>query len=190
MFSKRQSGQSGSSDFHADAGNDMKSTDMKSESTMIVHSGAASSQTGTLLMATSDSAPDDLTIKGNITTSGDVRIEGGTIEGDIRAHILTTGEKATIRGEIVADDIVINGHVIGHVRGLKIRLTSTARVEGDITHAVLAVETGARFEGSVKCEEDPMGDGSAIPKALAGPATDPKAEDDGAPAESDAKDFR
>ncbi|MCB1390349.1 MAG: polymer-forming cytoskeletal protein, partial [Rhodobacteraceae bacterium] len=69
----------------------------------------------------------DLQISGNLRTSGDVVIEG-VVDGDIRAHLLTVGESATIRGEIVADDIVINGRVIGRVRGLKVRLTSTARV--------------------------------------------------------------
>jgi Polymer-forming cytoskeletal len=75
------------------------------------------------------------------------------------AHLLTVGESATIRGEIVADDIVVNGRVIGRVRGLKVRLTSTARVEGDIIHKTIAIESGAHFEGSVQRQEDPLANG-------------------------------
>jgi cytoskeletal protein CcmA (bactofilin family) len=97
----------------------------------------------------------DLTIKGNIKTSGDIQIEG-TIEGDIRAHLLTVGEGATVKGEVVADDVVVNGRVVGRVRGLKVRLTSTARVEGDIIHKTIAIESGAHFEGSVQRNEDPL----------------------------------
>lgn len=97
----------------------------------------------------------DLTIVGNIKTSGDIQIEG-TVEGDIRAHLLTVGESATIRGEIVGDDIVVNGRVVGRVRGLKVRLTSTARVEGDIVHKTIAIESGAHFEGSVQRQDDPL----------------------------------
>ena len=67
----------------------------------------------------------DLTIKGNVSTSGDIQIEG-TIEGDVRAHLLTVGESAMIRGEVVADDVVVNGRVVGRVRGLKVRLTASA----------------------------------------------------------------
>ena len=103
----------------------------------------------------------DLTITGNVRTSGDVQVEG-TVEGDIRAHLLTVGESATIKGEIVADDVVVNGRVVGRVRGLKVRLTSTARVEGDIIHKTIAIESGAHFEGSVQRQEDPLSkDGNA-----------------------------
>jgi cytoskeletal protein CcmA (bactofilin family) len=100
----------------------------------------------------------DLTVVGNLKTTGDIQVEG-TVEGDIRAHLLTVGESATIRGEIVADDIVVNGRVIGRVRGLKVRLTSTARVEGDIIHKTIAIESGAHFEGSVQRQEDPLAGG-------------------------------
>ena len=81
----------------------------------------------------------DLTVVGNLKTTGDIQIEG-VVEGDVRAHLLTVGETATIKGEIVADDIVVNGRVVGRVRGLKVRLTSTARVEGDIIHKTIAIE--------------------------------------------------
>ncbi|NAZ36014.1 polymer-forming cytoskeletal protein [Rubellimicrobium sp. CFH 75288] len=97
----------------------------------------------------------DLNIKGNIKTTGDVQIEG-QVDGDIRAHLLTVGEGATVRGELVADDVVIHGRIVGRVRGLKVRLTSTARVEGDIIHKTIAIESGAHFEGSVQRQDDPL----------------------------------
>lgn len=110
----------------------------------------------------------DLTIKGNVITSGDIQIEG-TIEGDVRAHLLTVGESATIKGEIAADDVVVNGRVIGRLCGLKVRLTASARVEGDIVHKTIAIESGAQFEGTVQRQEDPLGDSSSRP-ATAAPA--------------------
>jgi len=106
----------------------------------------------------------DLTVIGNLKTTGDIQVEG-TIEGDIRAHLLTVGEGATIRGEIVADDIVVNGRVVGRVRGLKVRLTSTARVEGDIIHKTIAIESGAHFEGSVQRQDDPLGQNAGAARA-------------------------
>lgn len=109
----------------------------------------------------------DLVIKGNIKTTGDINVLGN-IDGDIRAHLLTIGEGATVKGEVVADDIVVNGRVIGRVRGLKVRLTSTAQVEGDIIHKTIAIESGAHFEGSVQRQEDPLsGNGKTTATAKA-----------------------
>jgi cytoskeletal protein CcmA (bactofilin family) len=102
----------------------------------------------------------DLHITGNVKTTGDIQVEG-TVEGDIRAHVLTIGESATVRGEVMADDVVINGRIVGCVRGLKVRLTSTARVEGDIIHKTIAIESGAHFEGSVQRQDDPLSNSKA-----------------------------
>ena len=63
--------------------------------------------------------------------------------------------------------MVINGRIVGRVRGLKVRLTSTARVEGDIIHKTIAIESGAHFEGSVQRAEDPLSTGPAPKKAPA-----------------------
>jgi cytoskeletal protein CcmA (bactofilin family) len=110
----------------------------------------------------------DLTITGNIETSGDVQVEG-TVQGDIRAAHLTVGETATIRGEVVAEEVVVNGRVIGCLRGLKVRLTGSARVEGDIIHKAIAIENGAHFEGTVQRQDDPVGKGRVQPARPAGP---------------------
>lgn len=128
----------------------------------------------------------DLSITGNMKTTGDVIIEG-TVDGDIRAHLLTVGETATIRGEVVADDVVINGRVIGRVRGLKVRLTSSAQVEGDIIHKTIAIESGAHFEGSVQRQDDPLqtNRGEAAPSKAPAP-TAPQAESAMRPEASDA----
>ena len=110
----------------------------------------------------------DLTVTGNLKTSGDIQIEG-TVEGDIRAHLLTVGETAMIKGEVIADDVVVNGRIVGRVRGLKVRLTSTARVEGDIIHKTIAIESGAHFEGSVQRADDPLATGAKTPLPTSSP---------------------
>lgn len=116
----------------------------------------------------------DLVVTGNMKTTGDLQIEG-MVDGDIRAHLLTVGEGATVKGEIVADDVVVNGRVVGRVRGLKVRLTSTARVEGDIIHKTIAIESGAHFEGSVQRQDDPLNTGGKpAAKAAAAPAPRPE----------------
>lgn len=118
----------------------------------------------------------DLKVIGNIKTSGDINIEG-EVEGNIHAHLLTVGESATIKGECNADDVVVHGRVVGKVRGLKVRLTSNARVEGDIIHKTIAIESGAHFDGSVQRQKDqpsvkPV---SNPPKASGSPPPDAQA---------------
>ena len=109
----------------------------------------------------------DLLITGNLKTPGDFQVDA-QVEGDIRAHLLTVGEGATVKGEVVADDVVVHGRIVGRVRGLKVRLTSTARVEGDIIHKTIAIESGAHFEGSVQRQDDPLATGSKkMPTAAA-----------------------
>lgn len=99
----------------------------------------------------------DVVLVGNITSGGDIQIDG-TVEGDIRSTSLTVGEKATINGEIVADDVVIRGRVMGSVRARRVQLCSNCHVEGNILHEALAVETGAFFEGNCRHSADPMAD--------------------------------
>ena len=121
---------------------------------------AAPSPSGTAAPAAKPKPPAsvlsaDLVVTGNLKTTGDIQIEG-TVKGDIHAHLLTVGEMATVTGEVVGDDVVVTGRIKGRVRGLKVRLTSTARVEGDIVHKTLAIESGAHFEGSVMRQDDPL----------------------------------
>jgi cytoskeletal protein CcmA (bactofilin family) len=113
----------------------------------------------------------DLVITGNVRSTGDIQIEGA-IEGDVRAQVLIIGESASVKGEVVAEEVVVHGRVTGRVRGLKIRLSASARVDGDLVHRMLAIESGAQFEGSVHRQEDPLAQGAkpAQPPRLSAPA--------------------
>ena len=151
MFSKSRINEPG-----PNAGNDNK----KEEAAKVTSTDKADSKSSTPTSAPAKREPPsvlsaDLHVKGNLKTAGDIQIEG-QVDGDIRAHLLTVGEGATVKGECLADDVIVNGRVIGRVRGLKVRLTSTARVEGDIIHKTIAIESGAHFEGSVQRQDDPM----------------------------------
>ena len=47
-------------------------------------------------------------IVGNLRSQGEVQIDG-TVDGDVLANTLIIGEKGTINGESVADDVVVRG---------------------------------------------------------------------------------
>ena len=82
----------------------------------------------------------------------------GQIEGDVRASALTVGETGAVKGEVIAESVVVRGTVEGRIRGRKVQLCTGAKVRGDIFHASLAIEPNAIFEGAVKHAQDPMAD--------------------------------
>ncbi|CFX00720.1 conserved protein of unknown function [Candidatus Filomicrobium marinum] len=97
----------------------------------------------------------DLTIHGNLSSKGQVQIDGD-VEGDIHGTHIIVGERARITGGILADEVVVRGHVMGSIRGRRVMLQAQSHVEGDIYHQALAIEQGAFFEGKSRRSEDPM----------------------------------
>jgi len=97
----------------------------------------------------------DLTIAGNLIRKGEVQVDG-IVEGDIDGSHVVVGESAVVTGGILADEVVVRGHVIGSVHGRRVMLQTTSQVEGDIFHQSLSIEQGAMFEGkSRRTTEDP-----------------------------------
>lgn len=105
----------------------------------------------------------DVVMKGDITSQGEVQVDG-KIEGNIRAAALTVGTTGAVIGEVCADTVIVRGAVTGTVRGKKVQLCTGAKVEGDITHASLSIEPNAIFEGQVRHAQDPLS-GSSAPAA-------------------------
>lgn len=87
-----------------------------------------------------------LTIRGDVVGDVEVHLDCAVL-GDVKVGKLIVGPNARIEGSIVAQAIEIHGLVIGSVTAQAVRLHGTARVDGDITHEQLAMETGAEFQG-------------------------------------------
>ncbi|MEZ5776079.1 MAG: polymer-forming cytoskeletal protein [Hyphomicrobiaceae bacterium] len=98
----------------------------------------------------------DLQVTGSLVSKGEVNVEG-EIQGDINCSSLLVGDTARITGNVVAEDVVVRGHVEGSIRGARVTLQSSSHVEGDIYHKSLAIEQGAYFEGKSRRSEDPIG---------------------------------
>jgi len=97
----------------------------------------------------------DMHVTGQIVSSGDIQIEG-MMDGDVRSHAVTVGEKAVIQGEVAGEVVTVFGTVIGTIRARRVHLCASCNVKGDIHHEALAIESGANFNGSVKREKDPL----------------------------------
>lgn len=106
----------------------------------------------------------DLVLTGSIASEGEVQLDG-TVEGDIRAGSLIIGEEAMVNGEVMAETVVIRGRVNGSVHARQVQLAATARIEGDIVHAALSVESGAFFDGHCRHASDPLSEKSGAPKS-------------------------
>lgn len=103
----------------------------------------------------------DLVIHGNLSSKGEVQIDG-EVQGDVNCTHVIVGENARVTGGIVAEECVIRGHLLGTVRGRRVLLQSTSHVEGDIYHQTMAIEQGAFFEGKSRRTDDPLA-GIALP---------------------------
>src|SRR4029453_379818 len=103
---------------------------------------------------------EDLTIRGNITSKGELQVDG-EIEGDIRCGSLLLGDKSKVTGGVAAGDVVVGGHLVGSVRGVRITLQGQSVVEGDLYYESLAIEQGASFEGTSHRSENPLAETKA-----------------------------
>ena len=105
----------------------------------------------------------DLIVTGDVTSKSALVIDG-QIRGNVNCASLVLGESSEIEGNVVAEDVVIRGRVIGSIRGVRVILQSTCHLEGDLVHASLAMEQGAYFEGESRRSENPLASDHAIPK--------------------------
>lgn len=110
----------------------------------------------------------DLHIVGNVTTEGELHIDG-RVDGDIQARAVTIGDSGHVVGHIDADEIVAQGIVSGSIKARKVLLATGCKVIADISHGALTIEDGASFEG--QCRRLVEGEGG--PSALAFASDEP-----------------
>ncbi|HAT07915.1 MAG TPA: hypothetical protein DCS39_01510 [Rhodobiaceae bacterium] len=97
----------------------------------------------------------DMHIVGKIFSTGDIQMEG-RLDGDLRSHAVTIGEKAVVSGEVAGDTVTVFGRVKGTIRARQVYLCATSKVTGDVFNEALAIETGAQLNGAVNREKDPL----------------------------------
>ena len=93
---------------------------------------------------------DGTLIKGDITASGDFRLDG-TLEGNIQLNgKLVIGDSGIVNGNVLCQTANIIGTVNGTLSVKELlSLHASARVRGDILINKLSIEPGAVFSG--KC---------------------------------------
>jgi len=95
-----------------------------------------------------------LQIKGQITGTEDLQIDG-IVEGSIslRGHELTVGSTAQLKSEIDAREVVVYGKVIGNLHARdRVDVRKDGSVVGDISTARITIEDGAQFKGRIEID--------------------------------------
>lgn len=98
-------------------------------------------------------------IVGDVTTNGDIRIDGqvkGKLQSTGRVVVGATG---TVEGEIECRNGDFSGTIVAKVKVAELLLLkATVKLTGDIVTSKLAVEPGALFTGH--CSMEGSGNGS------------------------------
>ena len=91
-----------------------------------------------------------LQIEGDLRSSGAVDV-AGLVNGNVYVSDMTVKETGSIRGELEATTIEINGHIEGKITADMVVIGKTAIIKGDIffKHS-LKTEEGADIDGYIK----------------------------------------
>ncbi len=98
---------------------------------------------------------DDLHIKGEIKTSGDIELKG-SLEGELTCRTLLIAEDAKVKGKVTAEKVVVRGTVDGTISGVRVTLTSSAKVTGELICKALSIDEEAYFDGTSQRVNDPL----------------------------------
>ena len=87
---------------------------------------------------------------GEIVVKGALRVEG-RVDGRVNADCVIVSEAAVIKGEVVAQRIVVGGKIEGNLRAQEIvEITASGKILGDIFTNKLSLIKGGEFNGKVE----------------------------------------
>lgn len=92
---------------------------------------------------------EDLTLEGDIKSDeGSIEIEGNVI-GNVTARSIVIRVGGSVRGALSAMTVIIEGKHAGKLNCDDLKLSSTARWQGEIMAKTMTSETGAEIEGKI-----------------------------------------
>ena len=96
---------------------------------------------------------EDAVIGKNIKLTGsidspDAVILHGQVTGDIICKTLEIGTDGKLVGNVTAETVIVSGNLKGDVSTTRLKLESSAFVNGEMTYQIIEVEEGAQLEGS------------------------------------------
>lgn len=92
-------------------------------------------------------------INGDIRVSGGIQIDGrvnGSVISDDKDAIIRVSETGSVRGEIKAPNIMLNGRIEGNVFcGAHLELADKADIAGDVHYCLVEMMAGAQVNGKM-----------------------------------------
>jgi cytoskeletal protein CcmA (bactofilin family) len=97
---------------------------------------------------------DGINLRGKITGSGGVRIEGA-YDGEIELDgLLVIGQTGRVTcPQVKARHVIVAGALRGDILAEKVEIRATGRVWGDVTTMAMSTEEGAFLRGQIQMEE-------------------------------------
>ena len=94
-------------------------------------------------------------IKGDISSNGDIRIDG-VLQGNLKTKgKVVIGETGSVIGEIKCKNSDVEGSIEGKIQVSELlSLKATSNLTGDIVARKLAIEPGSKFTGNCKMTSD------------------------------------
>jgi cytoskeletal protein CcmA (bactofilin family) len=92
-------------------------------------------------------------VRGNLSGSGDVVVEG-RVEGTVALKDQLTVERdGKVLADVELENLTVHGEMSGDVVVAdRVLISSTAKVVGDIKAPRVVIEDGARFKGSIEMD--------------------------------------
>lgn len=95
------------------------------------------------------------TIKGEVKSNGDIRIDGTLIGQVYSKGKIVVGNTGVIEGEIYCQNADFSGNIKAKVEVSELlTLKATSRLRGEIVTNKLAIEPGARFTGNCTMDKE------------------------------------
>ena len=93
---------------------------------------------------------------GEFTGSSVIRIEGKII-GNVKVDGgVVLGEKGIIEGDIITKSAIIYGTVRGNVKATQLEIKKSGYVTGEIITDTLEIELGAKYNGKLTMQKEPV----------------------------------
>ena len=87
----------------------------------------------------------DVSIEGDLVEKDKIILDA-KINGDIKAEEVETHENSLIKGNIKSTYIDLGGKLMGNINSDRIKIKSTAEVEGVLNQKTLSIEEGASLK--------------------------------------------